>query len=661
MPPTKVACRVCHDRRVKCDRRDGAACSNCRNAQVECEAIVSRRGRRRKLPLLPSVSVSNSNSLPIAFEASSRRAIAPNFPIDSDAQHDRNTQQEPCFPTRSPSGKTPYVGDSSNLNYLIQQFGNPFKGTTDARPLQDRLQSAMLTRLGQSTAQEIKQINTSTMNRLKVDGAFDLPSQETSAALLDAYFNYSLAAIPILDKERFLTSVQEGSFSHLLLNAVYLAATCYCSDNVIANAGFVSRYAASLSFYRKAKALYDAGYESDAITTIQATFFICHWWSGLLEHKDPWYWLGISVGIALALGMHQERSYLRLDERDRRLWRRIWWMVYAMDIHLSMLLDRPPRVQGRLCNVPPLSEADVERVSESQLKTSAVTSIDEDLFMIYAVQLASIVDQFFTIKSDEHGQSQDICLEQISLWSSSLPPEFKSLSTNSSTWAILTQILYQEYRLVLHRSNPRFSQETGPGTPTFAICTEISHMLEIIMANNMVYAAAASMYAPLSASHLPGPFLMMSPDRIAPTLSVLAIHIVNIHRGDAGVRMISEHRARFCMAILDKLQDRLPVVAAFYPIYEALLKQFSTAGDTCENTDASDQRETEQTVEGGSLRNDEPGGSLNTVPADGSLERVLQENMNGTFPFSFPFGNLFEEIFLGSDEQLWQAREDDAL
>jgi hypothetical protein len=26
---------------------------------------------------------------------------------------------------------------------------------------------------------------------------------------------------------------------------------------------------------------------------------------GLLEPKDPWYWLGISAGLAQALGLHQ--------------------------------------------------------------------------------------------------------------------------------------------------------------------------------------------------------------------------------------------------------------------------------------------------------------------------------------------------------------------
>lgn len=55
-----------------------------------------------------------------------------------------------------------------------------------------------------------------------------------------------------------------------------------------------------------------------------------------------------------------------------------------MNINLSILLDRPPHVQGRLCNVPPLSEADFEQVSESQ-----ETGLSEaNTFVINGVQLA---------------------------------------------------------------------------------------------------------------------------------------------------------------------------------------------------------------------------------------------------------------------------------
>ncbi|OQD90866.1 hypothetical protein PENANT_c001G06735 [Penicillium antarcticum] len=227
-----------------------------------------------------------------------------------------------------------------------------------------------------------------------------MPSPEISHALLDAYFHHSFAALPILDRSIFLGTLQQGSFSHLLLNAIYLAATIYCSDSVIADAGFPSRYAASLTFYRRAKSIYDAGYETDAIATIQATFLMCHWWSGLLDHKDPWYWIGISTGMALALGMHQVKSYTSLEDKERKIWRRLWWMVYAMDINLSMLLDRPPHVQGRLCNVPPLSEADFEHVNGLKgAETFDETLNEANVFAINAVQLARIGTAFLVLLS----------------------------------------------------------------------------------------------------------------------------------------------------------------------------------------------------------------------------------------------------------------------
>lgn len=136
----------------------------------------------------------------------------------------------------------------------------------------------------------------------------------------------------------------------------------------------------------------------------------------------------------------------------------------TMDIHLSMLLDRPPHVQGRLCNVPPLSEADFEQAESEETELSREGLNEANAFAINAMQLARTgstshiilsrnatslltnitVDPYFTLKLDgDTGHAQDICLEQIALWSSSLPPEFKSPSTNSSKWAILTHILHQ--------------------------------------------------------------------------------------------------------------------------------------------------------------------------------------------------------------------------
>lgn len=60
-----------------------------------------------------------------------------------------------------------------------------------------------------------------------------------------------------------------------------------------------------------------------------------------------------------------------------------------MDINLSMLLDRPPHVQGRLCNVPPLSEADFEPVNDfKDTETIGGTPNEANVFVINSVQLA---------------------------------------------------------------------------------------------------------------------------------------------------------------------------------------------------------------------------------------------------------------------------------
>jgi hypothetical protein len=62
---------------------------------------------------------------------------------------------------------------------------------------------------------------------------------------------------------------------------------------------------ATFTFYQRAKALYDASYESDAIATVQALYLLSYWWGSPLEQKDMWHWTGLAVGLAQTLGLHQ--------------------------------------------------------------------------------------------------------------------------------------------------------------------------------------------------------------------------------------------------------------------------------------------------------------------------------------------------------------------
>lgn len=114
--------------------------------------------------------------------------------------------------------------------------------------------------------------------------------------------------------------------------------------------------------------------------------------------------------------------------------------------------------------------------------------------------------------------------------------------------------------------------------------------------------------------------------------------------------MISENRARFCMNILDKLQDRFPIVASSYPIFEALLKRYSVNIASNDNTRQGNLQPS-NLDKGGSVGNAAGQSTHDPQPSgdyQGEFGHFLQDGMGATFSFPLPFGNLFEDILLSS-------------
>jgi hypothetical protein len=115
--------------------------------------------------------------------------------------------------------------------------------------------------------------------------------------------------------------------------------------------------------------------------------------------------------------------------------------------------------------------------------------------------------------------------------------------------------------------------------------------------------------------------------------------------------MISEHRARFCITILDNLQDRLPFVAAFLPIYESLLKGHSPTSKTQGGDGVPAHATQEPPFQNEPTRPEKEDNSSISNNTDGLFDQALQDSAGTMFPFSFPFGDLFEDVFLGSSLQ----------
>jgi hypothetical protein len=202
-------------------------------------------------------------------------------------------------------GKVVYMGDSANLKYVLHEVGDPFKSAKKPPFWGDNLQRSMLEKLGRPTQSAIQSLHTEEEKYLRNNGVFQLPSKEISDELVNNFQKYSLPAFPIFLWEEFMAKYNSGSISPLILNAVYMVATFHCPESVLRNAAFPSRYLAGLTFYRRAKALYDANCETDGIIIVQSTLLLSNWWGGPMEQKDTWYWLGVTSGLAQSLGMHR--------------------------------------------------------------------------------------------------------------------------------------------------------------------------------------------------------------------------------------------------------------------------------------------------------------------------------------------------------------------
>lgn len=197
------------------------------------------------------------------------------------------------------------MGDSSNMKYLLQQVGDPFKSLGRRRLWGDYLQQGAMARLTPATHATLAAIRTADDEHLRNLGAFVLPEVELREELIEVFFDQVYPFFPIFDKTEFQALHREKRISPLLLNALCSISSIHCSDELIKRLGYDSRYLACSTFYQRAKALHEKDHEKDAISSIQACILLMNWWQEPMDQKDSWFWLGVATHMAQGLGMHR--------------------------------------------------------------------------------------------------------------------------------------------------------------------------------------------------------------------------------------------------------------------------------------------------------------------------------------------------------------------
>lgn len=119
------------------------------------------------------------------------------------------------------------------------------------------------------------------------------------------------------------------------------------------------------------KILYDLDIEQNRRCIIQALVLMTFWSETPGDSKGGWHWVGLTVSLALTLGLHRKIDYAALDPEESRLRRRIWWSCYIRDRMLALAMNRPWRIRDGEFDTPMLSLDDFE-ISEATLDTLEV-------------------------------------------------------------------------------------------------------------------------------------------------------------------------------------------------------------------------------------------------------------------------------------------------
>lgn len=96
---------------------------------------------------------------------------------------------------------------------------------------------------------------------------------------------------------------------------------------------------------------------------LQSSLLLGFWHSDIEEHTQPWYWTGIAISLGQILGLHRDPGMSNynssVSDRQRTLWRRLWWCCFFRDRWLGLTLGRPLRINLEDCDIPMPSVGDM--------------------------------------------------------------------------------------------------------------------------------------------------------------------------------------------------------------------------------------------------------------------------------------------------------------
>jgi transcriptional regulatory protein AMDR len=306
--------------------------------------------------------------------------------------------------------------------------------------------------------------------------ALQLPARSTVDLLLDAYFTKVNSGFPVVDEDLFMAQYRERDPLNppilLLLHAILVVGAHVTYDQA-------ERESFKAIYFRRAKNLFDARFERNRDTVIQAALLLCWHTDGPEDvAANAWFWLGVAVRTATGLGMHRNAENSTIVAHNKRIWRRVWWLLFQYDVLLSLQYGRPQSIR--------LEDSDVQKLQPSDFQDCG-SKVQVD-YVIQNTELCIIIsvalrERFQTRPTLELRQASiKLADDALAHWCFNLPSSLHISSSSSlalDVWSASLQLHYNMTFILLHRSSPNGTdQNPGSGQGNSEICVSAAGVIQ---------------------------------------------------------------------------------------------------------------------------------------------------------------------------------------
>ncbi|KAK4165183.1 putative cutinase transcription factor 1 alpha [Cladorrhinum sp. PSN259] len=581
------ACETCHARKVRCDAASlGVPCTNCVAFQIECR-IPNPKRKKAQAGSITSTKDSDSergdnddrSSLPpgtSTFPSGTRPAAVyhtheatpstePTEEQQKKEEYDNatlanymNLVMKPKF-TRAPiteAGRVAYLGESSNLTLLVH----------DRQSAADVVHYPLPENIKGSRAR-LTELDSVEIDILHQRGAFLLPPRTLCDELIDSYFTWIHPIVPIINKAKFMRRYkdQKNPPSLLLLQAMLLAGSRVCTNQQLMDANG-SATPAALTFYKRAKALYDANYEDDRVTIVQSLLLMGWYWEGPEDvTKNVFYWTRVATIVAQGSGMHRSVEHSQLSKSDKRLWKRIWWTLFTRDRSVAVALGRPCHINLDDSDVEMLTEDDFIEEDSDQPGEYPPDPIHVQFFLQY-VKLCEIMglvlsQQYSVAAKGRRQNAIDLTHSDMALadWLQNCPKIVYWEMPRHHFWSALLHSNYYTTLCLLHRAHMppsgshRFPEDSA--YPSRNIAFQAAAMITSIIEN--LSAHRELRYCPA--------FVVYS------LFSALIMHVYQMRSPVPSIQQVTQNRIQTCMTALKDVSKVWLVGKMVHTLFESIL------------------------------------------------------------------------------------------